>query len=311
MARIRTVKPEFWTDEKVVECSIAARLLFIGLFNFANDKGCLERSPRRIKMQVFPADPMDCEPLIQELITHGLLTEYSVNDVQYLHISGFLKHQKINRPSKTNIPMPPGFNENSVSHHGQVTDGKEGKGKDLKDNPLSLSGAGEISPDGQGSPPTPWEDQDDENPCGKFPMSANWAPTIDFQRLAALWGRIIDGPAPGYTPQELASFQAYWKAEGRVFNQTQWEQKFADSVLYERQAAAKRKQHAGGSNATRYTAAAATAQQQVRAARNAERERQGLAPLGDDGGDLRQPLGDQKRGGTIHDLGPDDFEILR
>ena len=32
MARIRTVKPEFWTDEKVVECSIPARLLFIGLF---------------------------------------------------------------------------------------------------------------------------------------------------------------------------------------------------------------------------------------------------------------------------------------
>lgn len=53
MARIRTVKPEFWTDEKVVECSISARLLFIGLFNFADDKGCLERSPKRIKMQVF------------------------------------------------------------------------------------------------------------------------------------------------------------------------------------------------------------------------------------------------------------------
>ncbi|MCS5946284.1 hypothetical protein LNP25_19480 [Klebsiella variicola subsp. variicola] len=53
MARIRTVKPEFWTDEKVVECSIPARLLFIGLFNFANDMGCLERSPKRLKMQIF------------------------------------------------------------------------------------------------------------------------------------------------------------------------------------------------------------------------------------------------------------------
>ena len=62
MARIRTVKPEFWTDEKVVECSIPARLLFIGLFNFANDMGCLERSPKRLKMQIFPADALDCEP---------------------------------------------------------------------------------------------------------------------------------------------------------------------------------------------------------------------------------------------------------
>jgi len=79
MARIRTVKPEFWTDEKIVEWSISARLLFVGLFNFSYDKGCMERSPKRIKMQVFPADTIDCEPLIMELITHGLLTEYSVN----------------------------------------------------------------------------------------------------------------------------------------------------------------------------------------------------------------------------------------
>lgn len=107
MARIRTVKPEFWTDEKVVECSISARLLFIGLFNFADDKGCLERSPKRIKMQVFPADTIDCEPLIMELIAHGLLTEYSVNGSHYLQIPGFLKHQKINRPSNSNIPLPP------------------------------------------------------------------------------------------------------------------------------------------------------------------------------------------------------------
>ncbi|MCS5967311.1 hypothetical protein LNP26_00225 [Klebsiella variicola subsp. variicola] len=68
--------------------------LFIGLFNFANDMGCFERSPKRLKMQIFPADALDCEPLIQELITHGLLTEYSVNDVCYLQIKGFLKHQK-------------------------------------------------------------------------------------------------------------------------------------------------------------------------------------------------------------------------
>ncbi len=95
-----------------MECSIPARLLFIGLFNFANDMGCLERSPKRLKMQIFPADALDCEPLIQELITHGLLTEYSVNDVCYLQIKGFLKHQKINRPSASKIPLPPEFRFN-------------------------------------------------------------------------------------------------------------------------------------------------------------------------------------------------------
>lgn len=133
MARIRTVKPEFWTDEKVVECSIQARLLFIGMFNFADDNGNLVNSPKRIKMQVFPADALDCDPLLNELITHGLLTEYSVNGVSYLNIKGFTKHQKINRPTKSAIPDIE-FSEDSLSTHEQLTDGKdlEGKGKESK-----------------------------------------------------------------------------------------------------------------------------------------------------------------------------------
>jgi hypothetical protein len=150
MARIRTVKPEFWTDEKVVECTIPARLLFIGLFNFANDLGCMERSHKRIKMQVFPADLIDCEPLIAELITHGLLTEYSVNGQEYLYIKGFAKHQKINRPSATKIPAPvlltenssgngSQFSDDSVSAQGCLTDGKGREGKEKDQTPLLTS----------------------------------------------------------------------------------------------------------------------------------------------------------------------------
>ncbi|MFZ4835908.1 hypothetical protein [Rouxiella sp. Mn2063] len=134
MARIRTVKPEIWTDEKVVECSIPARLLFIGMFNFADDNGNLVNSPKRIKMQIFPADVIDCEPLIKELITHGVLNEYSVSDISYLNIKGFNKHQKINRPSSSNIPKFE-FSEHSVTTHVVLTDGKdtEGKGKEREE----------------------------------------------------------------------------------------------------------------------------------------------------------------------------------
>ncbi|KKK60207.1 hypothetical protein LCGC14_3026700, partial [marine sediment metagenome] len=39
MARIRTVKPDFWTSEDVAAVSRNARLLFIGLLNFADDVG--------------------------------------------------------------------------------------------------------------------------------------------------------------------------------------------------------------------------------------------------------------------------------
>ena len=125
MARIRTIKPDFWTDEKLTECSISARLLFIGTWNFADDNGNLDRSAKQIKARVFPLEQLDCEPLLQELIAQGLLIEYSYEERLYLHIQGFNKHQLINRPSKPTCPL---FDGSLRTHGVLTTEGrKEGK----------------------------------------------------------------------------------------------------------------------------------------------------------------------------------------
>jgi hypothetical protein len=125
MARIRTIKPDFWTDEALTECSLSARLLFIGSWNFADDNGNMNYSAKQLKMKIFPADDIDCQPLINELIAHGLLREYSVNDCKYLNIKGFSNHQVINRPTKSSIPVFQ-FNDDSRSAHGGLS--TEGKG---------------------------------------------------------------------------------------------------------------------------------------------------------------------------------------
>ncbi|EKS1727690.1 hypothetical protein QBC57_003429 [Escherichia coli] len=65
-------------------------------------------------------------------------------------------------------------------------------------------------------------------PIGKFPMIDGWHPSPDFRRRAALWGTAL--PEPEFTPAELAAFRDYWMAEGKVFTQVQWEQKFARHV---------------------------------------------------------------------------------
>jgi hypothetical protein len=135
MARIRTIKPDFWTDEKLTECSMSARLLFIGSWNFADDNGNLEASAKQLKMKVFPADNIDCQPLLNELIAHGMLSEYSVNDKKYLHIKGFKKHQVINRPSNSNIPQP-ALTEDSLTEG----KGREWNGKELNTNVPSVAG---------------------------------------------------------------------------------------------------------------------------------------------------------------------------
>lgn len=113
MPRIRTIKPEFWTDEAVSECSVSARLLFIGTWNFADDDGNLDKSFIQLKAKIFPIDSIDVRPLLEELLSKKLIVEYSVKGKNYLHIKGFKQHQLINRPSK---PQCPHFEDSLITH---------------------------------------------------------------------------------------------------------------------------------------------------------------------------------------------------
>lgn len=132
MARIRTIKPEFWTSEQVVECSPTARLLFIGLWNFCDDGGVHPASVKRIKMEVFPADQMDDEEvktLLRELIDAGLLLHYEAEDKEYYQVTGW-KHQKIDKP---NFRYPSSNGSRMVvdpSPTAHPRKGREGKGRD-------------------------------------------------------------------------------------------------------------------------------------------------------------------------------------
>lgn len=110
MARIRTIKPEFWTSEQVTSCSRDARLLFIGMWNFSDDSGVHPASIQRIRMEVFPGDDITLEMirgLVGELVTAGLLEEYDVEGKVYWRITGFNSHQKIDQPTFRH-PLPDG-----------------------------------------------------------------------------------------------------------------------------------------------------------------------------------------------------------
>jgi len=97
MARIRSIKPEFWTSEQIAECSPNARLLFIGMWSFCDDYGVHPASCARLKMEVFPADTIssaDIRRMIGELTANGLIEEYEVDGSRYWYVTGWDKHQK-------------------------------------------------------------------------------------------------------------------------------------------------------------------------------------------------------------------------
>lgn len=150
MARIRTIKPEFWTSEQVTECSPNARLLFIGLLNFCDDSGVHPESVKRLKMEVFPSDDfttLHVAGMVEELLSAGLLELYAVADKGYWRVTGWRQHQRIDQPTFKH-PLPGGRipvnvrrkdAEDSPNVRGTFTDrsmnvhpgkGKEGKGEE-------------------------------------------------------------------------------------------------------------------------------------------------------------------------------------
>ena len=97
MARMRYIKPEFWTDRAMVGLSLGARLLYIGTWNFALcDKGHLEDDAFRLKMQIFPADNIDVEAALAELMAAGRIVRLESTDGStYLCIVHLKDHQKV------------------------------------------------------------------------------------------------------------------------------------------------------------------------------------------------------------------------
>lgn len=84
-----------------------ARLLFAGLWCWADREGRLEDRPLRIKAEILPYDDVDIENLLQQLHEAEFIQRYEVNGNRYIQIVNFRKHQHphINeQPSE--IPPP-------------------------------------------------------------------------------------------------------------------------------------------------------------------------------------------------------------
>ncbi len=108
MARIRSIKPEFWVSEQIGECSPKARLLFVGLWTFCDDNGIHPAKVGTLKAEVFPHDDYtkeEVQSLIDELVKNGLVGEFSNRSTTYWHVLTWEKHQKIDKPSKK-YPLP-------------------------------------------------------------------------------------------------------------------------------------------------------------------------------------------------------------
>lgn len=153
MARIRTIKPEFFKNEELAELPVTCRLLFIGLFCLADKEGRMEDRPKRIKAELFPYDNIDAHDLLSRLQSAGFIERYEVGEMKVIQVVNFTKHQRIQgKESLTKSEFParettgkqrgnngetpekhPGNNGETFGNTGKEGKGKEGKGTDKGD----------------------------------------------------------------------------------------------------------------------------------------------------------------------------------
>lgn len=131
MARIRTIKPEFFTSEDIVSLSPLARLLYVATWCEADKEGRMAWKPMTFKLRYFPGDNCDIKALCQELVDAKLVVLYGDG---LAYIPKFGAHQHINpRESASQLPEPDASprvaTRQSRDSDAQVgREGKEGKG---------------------------------------------------------------------------------------------------------------------------------------------------------------------------------------
>ena len=223
MARKRMIDPSFWTDEKLGECSIQERLLFMGLISHADDEGYGRANPKLLRSSIFPYDDLrasDFEKWLSNLGGLNLVVLYTVNGQAYYYLPNFTKHQTINKPTKSDLPKP------LPDNYGSATVGlpedyllKEEKRKEEKGKEENILPGAETPPDRQPERQPvitltlndKTEYQIYEEQCQEW---AGLYPAVDvIQQLRAMKGWINANPTKRKTKAGIKRFINGWLAK--------------------------------------------------------------------------------------------------
>ena len=104
MARIRTIKPEFWTDSFMVQLPAIARLIYIALWTAADDHGMIPDEPERLAMEVMPReDGLLFDDWFQFFEASGRIERLYAAGGTYYRIAKWADHQRVDKPGRSRI----------------------------------------------------------------------------------------------------------------------------------------------------------------------------------------------------------------
>ena len=154
MARIRTVKPDFFRHEDLQGLEVSnpqkyPMFVFAGLWCHSDKNGVFEWKPRTLKLDILPFLPFEMIDTLELLISANQILKFEIEGKEYGIIPTFRKHQRINGKESqedAKFPLPDNYLEimkqqgsNGEAHEttGREGKGKEGNGREIRTTPLS------------------------------------------------------------------------------------------------------------------------------------------------------------------------------
>lgn len=151
MARIRSIKPEFFRHEELYdaekETGFPLRVAFAGLFTVADREGRFRWKPKTLKFDVLPWDDVDMNAVLIALIKYGFIKHYVVDGKAYGWIPSFRDHQVINnKEGKSVLPEYRPDNDASFTRLSRVPHATslEGKGREGREHTKVFESVCEI-----------------------------------------------------------------------------------------------------------------------------------------------------------------------
>src|SRR5882757_1158592 len=228
MARIRSLKPEFWDDRKLARStSRGARRLYMGMWNQADEHGRLNGDAAWLKGRVFAfEEDITAETivvLLGELERAGRIWQYEVDGDPFVYLPKLSKHQRLEAEKvESRLPDPPS-EPRSVPDADKSVSRADVSAQDAdKDALLYVAGSrGQVA--GVGDAP---REPRSAKPKRGTRLKPDWKPSDE----ARAWTleRIDQAKASA----ELEKFRNYWLAKsGKDATKVDWDATWRNWVL--------------------------------------------------------------------------------
>jgi len=251
MARIRTIKPDFFRHELLQDLENThpgnnVMLVFAGLWGHCDKAGRFEWKPRTLKLDILPFLNFDMEKTLALLEGAGLLLRYESGGKQYGSVPSFSLHQRIQgkelqEPGKhpaphgeaqePNCESPTAFRESHVKNQGsnrespEIT-GREGKGREEEGNGMEM--AKTVSA-GCSAPPRPDPDhvETGQDPAADAPLRLV-SDECPHQAILALWAEVLPAARQprDWPSARQALLRSRWREDRKRQNLEWWRRFF-------------------------------------------------------------------------------------